>query len=210
VPGSSQAGYARETSAQATSTTASSPCNEIQNIRVNVHFLQHDDGTGNFTAFSDGKPGTPGTATTGYSYAQSLIGACNNQMAASPALWLAPGSALTPIPKRVRWVLDGVFFDRNSFYRDGAGYEHIVAPLYNSPFHDYAPLCVRGESVINIFLVEEIEWPYVGPRGNNNYTRPVVPGVGIRGYVTIKHSAAVAPRRLPSGRWLPARGQNTS
>ncbi|WP_170865280.1 hypothetical protein [Hymenobacter psychrotolerans] len=41
-------------------------CPEIQNIRVNIHFLQHDNGSGNFAAENDGKPGIPSTATNGY------------------------------------------------------------------------------------------------------------------------------------------------
>ena len=69
----------------------------------------------------------------------------------NPTLRLAPGSSLTPpLPKRVRWVLDGVYFDQNSLYRNGAG---VTKPTYSSPFHDYASLCVRADSVINIFLV---------------------------------------------------------
>ena len=41
----------------------STTCFEVQNIRVNVHFLQHDDGTGNFTATDDGRPVNPSTTT---------------------------------------------------------------------------------------------------------------------------------------------------
>ena len=123
-------------------------CTDVQNIRVNVHFLQHDNGAGNFGPFDDGRPGTPGTNDTGYSYAQALISDCNSNMAQNPPLRLAPGNTLTPIDKRIRWVLEDVYFDRNSTYRDGAGTQ-------NSPFHDYTSLCVRADSVINIFLVEE-------------------------------------------------------
>ena len=46
-------------------------CSAVQNIRVNVHFLQHDDGSGNFASFDDGRPGNPGTSTTEYTYAQA-------------------------------------------------------------------------------------------------------------------------------------------
>ena len=77
-------------------------CTDIQNIRVNVHFLQHDDGSGNYGPFDDGRPGTPGTANTGYSYAQALISDCNSSMAQNPPLRLAPGNILTPIDKRIR------------------------------------------------------------------------------------------------------------
>jgi len=59
-------------------------CTDVQNIRVNVHFLQHDDGSGNFTEFNDGHPCNPSTATTGYSYANALIWAANGQMNTNP------------------------------------------------------------------------------------------------------------------------------
>lgn len=150
----------------------STTCGQVQNIRVNVHFLQHDDGTGNFTTTDDGRPGNPGTATTGYNYAQGLIWACNGQMDQNSVLRLAPGSSLTPVPKRVRWVLDGVYFDRNSTYRNGAYNLSRNPPLTG---RNYDPLCVRADSVINIFLVEEEVWPYDGSSA--------VPTPVTRGYV---------------------------
>ncbi|MBF9223914.1 hypothetical protein I2H31_22625 [Hymenobacter sp. BT662] len=147
--------------------------------------MQHDNGTGNFTATDDGHPINPNTAVTGYGYAQALIWSCNGQMEQNPVLNMPPGSALTPIPKRVRWVLDGVYFDRSSAYRDGAN-------ANGSPARDYAPLCVRGDSVINIFLVEEADWPYVGIRGNTNTNSPVSEPA-IRGYVMNQAQCDVSP-----------------
>lgn len=133
--------------------TTSTTCFEVQNIRVNVHFLQHDDGSGNFGPFDDGRPGNPSTAETGYSYAQGLIYSCNGQMNQNPVLRLTPGNSLTPIPKRVRWVLEGVYFDRSTYYRGMAG-------ATTATVDDFAPLCVRADSVVNIFLAEEEAWPY--------------------------------------------------
>lgn len=134
-------------------------CTDVQNIRVNVHFVQHDDGSGNFTEFNDGHPCNPSTAVTGYSYADALIWAANGQMNTNPVLRLAPGSAQTPIPKRVQWVLDGVFFDRSSFHRNAAG-------ANGSPFLDHEPLCVKADSVLNIFLVEEAPSPFTATSSN--------------------------------------------
>ena len=173
---------------------STSNCFEVQNIRVNIHFLQHDDGSGNFTATNDGRPGNPSTATTGYDYAQGLLHACNSQMDQNAQLRLAPGSSLTPVPKRVRWVLDGVYFDRSSFYRNGAYNPARTPPLYG---HDYSSQCVRSESVINVFLAEEEEWPYNGPIGNANYTSPVA-SPGYRGYVMYQAfcNTGPAPNRL--------------
>ena len=173
-------------------------CGDVQNIRVNIHFMQHDNGMGNFTANNDGRPGTPSTAIDGYGYAKSLIWAMNGEMDQYPPLRLAPGSSLTPIRKRIKWVLDGVYFDRSSHYRNGAGYNSI-APLYNSPFLEYNPLCVKGDSIVNLFLVEEILWPYNGPIGNNNYTSPFVSSVGVRAYVYYQAFCNTSP--APAKLW---------
>ena len=125
------------------------PCENTLNVRVSIHYLQHNDGTGNFTAFDDGKPCTPSASVNGYSYAQALLWAMNGQMDQNPAPSLAPGSSLTPMPKRIRWVLDGVYFDRSSYYR----------PVYPAGSRNYDQLCVKADSVINIFLAEEFERP---------------------------------------------------
>lgn len=53
-------------------------------VRVNVHFVQRDDGTGNFRRFDGGQQCTPDTLQTGYSYAQSLIQSCNEQEGRNP------------------------------------------------------------------------------------------------------------------------------
>lgn len=189
------AGPIPKAAASATSAASVTSCTDIQNIRVNVHFLQHDDGTGNFGPFDDGRPGTPGTNDTGYSYAQALIGACNGHMDQNPPLRLAPGNTLTPIRKRIRWVLEGVYFDRSSTYRNGAGTQ-------NSPFHDYTSLCVRADSVINIFLVEEAQWPYVGPLGNNNINQPSVASpLAHRGYVFASNQANCNSSAAPGQLW---------
>ena len=47
--------------------------------------MQHDDGTGNFTATNDGRPGNPSTTNTGYDYAQGLIWSCNSCGGSLPA-----------------------------------------------------------------------------------------------------------------------------
>jgi hypothetical protein len=166
-------------------------CNEVQNIRVNVHFMQHDDGTGNFTANDDGRPGNPNSGTTGFGYAQVLIGTCNDQMDQSPVLNLYPGNTLTPIPKRVRWVLDGVYFHQSSYYRNGAYNPNHSPPLLGL---DYASRCVRGDSVINIFLVEEELWPY-------NSSGTPVPSPAIRGYVQYQNQATCDTRPAPTIMW---------
>ena len=184
------AGAISKASASVASAASVTSCTDVQNIRVNVHFLQHDDGTGNFGPFDDGRPGTPGTNDTGYSYAQALIGACNGHMDQNPALRLAPGNTLAPIRKRIRWVLEGVYFDRSNTYRNGAGTQ-------NSPFRDYTSLCVRADSVINIFLVEEVAQPY-----NTSTGQPTVTSqLAHRGYVFSSNQAECNSQVAPAQMW---------
>lgn len=152
-----------------------------------MHFLQHDNGTGNFSALDDGRPGTPGTNDTGYSYAQALISACNGHMDQNPPLRLAPGSTLTPIRKRIRWVLEGVYFDRNSHYRSMAGAD-------NNSFDDFAPLCIRADSVINIFLAEEAAWPYTASGAPVTFPKT-------RGYVYSSNQANCNSWGAPGKLW---------
>jgi hypothetical protein len=143
-------------------------CNAIQNIRVNIHFLQHDNGNGSTTAWDDGRPGNPGAALTGYDYAQSLIWACNGQMDQNPPLRLAPAIRLPRYPNGCIGC-GRRFFDCSTVYRNGSG----AGPAPQT--HDYGPLCVRADPLINIFLVEETPWPYVGLVGASTLTRPPRP-----------------------------------
>lgn len=136
------------------------PCYNTMYVRVNVHFMLNDDGTGNFRRFDSGHPCTPDTINTGYLYAQSLIGTCNNHQDVNPPLNLAPGNALTPQPKRIKWVLHGVYFDKSTTLRFGY---NAASP--NGGGKNYGPLCVQADSVINIFLTESVATPFtsLGP-----------------------------------------------
>ena len=89
-------------------------CTSNQNIRVNIHYFQRDNGSGNFTENNDGRPTNPGTLTNGYKYAVDLIWACNGGWSQNPAMTLPAGNTTTPLPKRVRLTLTGVYFHRNS------------------------------------------------------------------------------------------------
>lgn len=117
------------------------PCNDIANVRVNVHFVQRSNGTGNFNASNDGRPGNPGPAT-GYTYAESLIWACNEHWDVNPALRIPPGDQLTPRPKRIHLVLNGVYFDRNDDLHNYEGYTNPRSFLKDAG------------NTINIFLAE--------------------------------------------------------
>lgn len=89
-------------------------CGSNQNVRVNIHYIQRDNGSGNFAENNDGRPGTPGTATNGYDYAVSLIWACNAGWGQNAAMTLPAGNTTAPLAKRVRLTLNGVYFHRNS------------------------------------------------------------------------------------------------
>lgn len=172
-------------------------CNSIQNVRVNVHFVQYDNGSGNFTANDDGRPGTPGTALTGYSYAQSLIWAANGQWDNNPALTIAPGNTLTPVPKRLRLVLTGVYFDRSTRYRGVWGTDYRTGGSgTDADYPNLTPLCVNKDSVLNIFVQDELAWPFPGlpgsppPPPGTTIQNPVGPG---RGYAYGVPNCALSP-----------------
>ena len=120
------------------------PCFSIQNVRVNIHFMLTDDGRGNFTETNDGFPGNPSTALTGYDYAASLIYACNGRWDVNPALNIAPGSTLTPLPTRIRLSLNGVYFHRKT----------SLQTFSNGINSSLTPYLVDAGNTINIFMAE--------------------------------------------------------
>lgn len=59
-------------------------CSDTLYVQVNVHFVQTDDGKGNFRRFDDGHPCRPDTAWTGYRYAQELLYYANLDQGRNP------------------------------------------------------------------------------------------------------------------------------
>ncbi|GAA4390541.1 M43 family zinc metalloprotease [Hymenobacter koreensis] len=131
-------------------------CSQTYNVRVNIHFMQTADGTGNFDQFNDGHPDNPDPGVTGYDYAEALVWAANGQMDINPPLTVAPGSSLTPLPKRIRLLLNGVYFHRNDALRN---YDDLMNP---------SAYIIDGHNTINVFITEvpldNQGYPLVGPR----------------------------------------------
>ncbi len=70
------------------STTTFTPTGNIKNIRVIVHYLLKDDGSGNFNEEDDGLE--PANDFSGYEYAEYLIDIMNNHMSNPCEMHLQP------------------------------------------------------------------------------------------------------------------------
>lgn len=96
---------------QLKSTYVYDPNGPIKTMRVNLHYMLRSDGTGNFTETTDSYTGSP---YNGYLYGEDLINACNENWALNIALKHQPNPPNLVHEKKVRFVLNGVFFHRNT------------------------------------------------------------------------------------------------
>ena len=110
-------------------------------IRVAYHFIQEDNGTGNFTKTDDGQGNSN---YNGYQRADDIIKYANEKLADNHDPWLkAPGEDYpNPTPTiTIRYVLTGVYFHKNS--------THINAHHFNYDLHDLYG--VDKANTINIY-----------------------------------------------------------
>lgn len=84
----------------------------IKYIRVNYHFILKDDGTGNFNENGDGQGN--GNQYNGFVRSNEIIGNANAELAAGTTMWLPSGTQNSVVPTRVRYILTGVYFHRDS------------------------------------------------------------------------------------------------
>ncbi len=84
--------------------------NDLKIVRVNFHFMQLSDGTGNFTEYTDGD----GRYYTGYQYARDHVAIMNNICGQNQQLNLPIGNNLPIKAKNLKFVLDAVYFVPNS------------------------------------------------------------------------------------------------
>jgi hypothetical protein len=85
--------------------------NSIKWVRVNIHFVNRDDGTGNFNQNDDGN----GNSTmNGYKRAELLINRANDFLANNQHMWRPSGNNTAVIPTRIRYLLTGVYFHNSS------------------------------------------------------------------------------------------------
>lgn len=80
-------------------------------IRVNIHYLLKDDGSGNFSETWDGVDAS--NDWDGYKYAEILIEKGNGYLSNNVTLNHQPIPSVTALPINYKYVLSGVFFHRN-------------------------------------------------------------------------------------------------
>jgi hypothetical protein len=116
------------------------PGNPPKYIRVIIHFIQEDDGTGNFNAVDDGM--SPANDFSGYDFAAYIIDYANNLLENNQEMRLQPFGDVPVYDPGFRYRLSGVFFWKNStLYSD----YNALTNLQNS----YGQ---STNSAINIFI----------------------------------------------------------
>lgn len=122
-------------------------------IRVNVHFMQHPDGSGNFSETDDGY-GNP--YPTGLDYAQLMIDKCNERLSANQQM-LCPTNNTTAVePIQIRYVL----WANPLITNDNGVYYHQVSDDYY--YHDFSftnwknLFSNNGTDVVDIYMTNDI------------------------------------------------------
>ena len=97
---------------------AKSPCSSIdpstpiKYLRINIHYLLKDDGTGNFNETGDMLD--PPNPFSGYDYANYIIDYCNLLLANNVTLNHQPYPPVPAEQTKYRLFLNGIFFIRNT------------------------------------------------------------------------------------------------
>jgi hypothetical protein len=126
------------------------PCPQpttFRKLRINVHYLLKNDGTGNFNETGDG-----GTSTnsnyTGYSYATALIDLANKLLNDNENRPVMPSELQTASQKTMfSYQLNGVFFDKNSSQYSNSSYYTILSTMASS-YNQNTDACM------NIYMIE--------------------------------------------------------
>lgn len=88
------------------------PGDPLKHIRVIIHFIQKDDGTGNFNENDDGL--TPSNNFSGYDFAEYIIEYANNLLNNNQEMRLQPFGNVPVYDPGYRYKLSAVFFWKNS------------------------------------------------------------------------------------------------
>lgn len=103
------------------------PGSPVKYVRVIIHFIQMDDGTGNFNEINDGM--NPAHNYNGYDYASYIIDYANSLLDANQPMNLQPFGNVPVYDPGYRYLLSGVFFWKNSYlYSDFSA----LTPLMNN------------------------------------------------------------------------------
>lgn len=124
-------------------------------IKLNFHFIQDDNGNNNFSAIGDGF----GRSYNGYQVASDLVDELNYKTDRNIQLAIPPNNAIAINPKNVNYVLNRVYFVRDSrflHYSDTitSGSAHFVGETYNlgSDFTAANGFSAINDSVIHIIV----------------------------------------------------------
>jgi hypothetical protein len=112
-------------------------------VRVNVHFMLKNDGSGNFNEYWDG---LKDSTNNGYVFAEKIIEKANFELRNNKKMFRTPIDVdSTPVlPIKIQYVLMGVYFDRDDKFQNDdffSGWE--IAEKYAR----------NGDSEINIFCI---------------------------------------------------------
>ncbi|WP_167609429.1 M43 family zinc metalloprotease [Maribellus sediminis] len=116
------------------------PGSPLKCIRVIVHFIQKDDGTGNFNENDDGL--TPSNNFSGYDFAKYILNYANNLLDNNQEMRLQPFGLVPVYDPGYRYKLSGVFFWRNTTLYNDYGALNCLQASYGQSTND----------TINIFI----------------------------------------------------------
>lgn len=88
----------------------------VRILRINIHYILTDQGTGNFRANDDGNNNNN---YTGYNYATDIINMAHTRLDLRVQPSMPPGNQLPNLDYKFRYVIEGVYFHRNSRYLEG-------------------------------------------------------------------------------------------
>ena len=97
-------------------------------MRVNIHWVLKDDGTGNFRPNDDG---LGHTSMNGYIMAKAMIDTANSYLASNARMWLPIPNSTPELEIGFAYVLNGVYFDKSSVFRTLSLYDFSLCNLYS-------------------------------------------------------------------------------
>lgn len=103
----------------------------LYNVRVNFHFINKDDGTGNYSATNDPLPNDGFYGGNGFEFSNMLVKALNQNLDQNAGQNLNPSAPVIPIEHR--FALAGVYFWNNTteYLYDAWGRTGELTALHN-------------------------------------------------------------------------------
>jgi len=121
--------------------------NSLKIVRVNFHFMQLTNGTGNFTETTDGD----GRSYNGYQYAKDHIILMNNICGQNQQLSLPIGNSIPVNTKNIKFVLDAVYFVPNSnsylYYNENYATNGKDKPFVMNIFVSHGTIATSGHVI---------------------------------------------------------------